>query len=285
MAWSGARRDVAVAAFDAAAAACAGSRPNVAALVGGDGRVAVAAVGHLGGDGGGGLPPRGPLAVLVDVSHHEPASTRAIGAADGVAALLSAVERSRRAARSDDAFDCELLALTALANVVEVDVANCERLAAAPSPAAAAASSSSACAYLARRLADAAAPFGAELQGGRDDAWAVEDVLLAAHLALPLACVARVPNGRAAALAAVAAADIGPRELAKILEAFAALHANAGALTTDVAGALATLVADLGALAPRADDDDELETEPPTPPKKKRPARRDSFGVPVPSTP
>ena len=122
--------------------------------------------------------------MVVDATHLHPPSTKLVGADGGLSALT--------AVSTEGAFDARLLALTALANCLEVDLENCRRFECAP---------------LAARLAALLRTIG--FDAGADD-WRVEDVLEAAHCAVPLACVARREAGRAKALAALTgAAGIG----------------------------------------------------------------------------
>ena len=109
------------------------------------------------------------LRVVVDATHLHPPSTKLVGADGGLSALT--------AVSTEGAFDARLLALTALANCLEVDLENCRRFECAP---------------LAARLASLLKTIGFE---DDSDDWRVEDVLEAAHCAVPLACVARREAG------------------------------------------------------------------------------------------
>ena len=117
--------------------------------------------------------------------------SKLVGADGGLSALT--------AVSTDGAFDARLLALTALANCLEVDLENCRRFECAP---------------LAARLAALLKTIGFE---DDSDDWRVEDVLEAAHCAVPLACVARREAGRTKALAALTGAAVAPTALAKLL--------------------------------------------------------------------
>ena len=155
------------------------------------------------------------------------------------------------------AFDARLLALTALANCLEVDLENCRRFECAP---------------LAARLASLLKTIGFE---DDSDDWRVEDVLEAAHCAVPLACVARREAGRTKALAALTGAAVAPTALAKLLEALAVVQARSGALDGDTAAALAVLVRDLRKLFPGA---------PATPEPKRARQQASPVGVETPTS-
>ena len=225
--------------LEAAAAACAGCPPNVARL-----RETA-------------LLPRAlravrasdaALRVVVDATHLHPPSTKLVGADGGLSALT--------AVSTEGAFDARLLALTALANCLEVDLENCRRFECAP---------------LAARLASLLKTIGFE---DDSDDWRVEDVLEAAHCAVPLACVARREAGRTKALAALTGAAVAPTALAKLLEALAVVQARSGALDRDAAAALAVLVRDLRKLFPGA---------PATPEPKRARQQASPVGVETPS--
>uniref|UniRef100_A0A7S4E680 Uncharacterized protein n=1 Tax=Pelagomonas calceolata TaxID=35677 RepID=A0A7S4E680_9STRA len=226
--------------LEAAAAACAGCPPNVSRL-----RETA-------------LLPRAlrlirtsdaALRVVVDATHLHPPSTKLVGADGGLSALT--------AVSTEGAFDARLLALTALANCLEVDLENCRRFECAP---------------LAARLASLLKTIGFE---DDSDDWRVEDVLEAAHCAVPLACVARREAGRAKALAALTGAAVAPTALAKLLEALAVVQARSGALDRDAAAALAVLVRDLRKLFPGA---------PPTPEPKRARQQASPVGVESPTS-
>ena len=226
--------------IEAAAAACAGCPPNVSRL-----RETA-------------LLPRAlrlirtsdaALRVVVDATHLHPPSTKLVGADGGLSALT--------AVSTEGAFDARLLALTALANCLEVDLENCRRFECAP---------------LAARLASLLKTIGFE---DDSDDWRVEDVLEAAHCAVPLACVARREAGRTKALAALTGAAVAPTALAKLLEALAVVQARSGALDGDTAAALAVLVRDLRKLFPGA---------PATPEPKRARQQASPVGVETPTS-
>ena len=208
-----------------AAAACAGCPPNVSRL------------------------RETALRVVVDATHLHPPSTKLVGADGGLSALT--------AVSTEGAFDARLLALTALANCLEVDLENCRRFECAP---------------LAARLASLLKTIGFE---DDSDDWRVEDVLEAAHCAVPLACVARREAGRTKALAALTGAAVAPTALAKLLEALAVVQARSGALDGDTAAALAVLVRDLRKLFPGA---------PATPEPKRARQQASPVGVETPAS-
>ena len=166
--------------------------------------------------------------MVVDATHLHPPSTKLVGADGGLSALT--------AVSTEGAFDARLLALTALANCLEVDLEDCRRFECAP---------------LAARLAALLKTIGFE---DDSDDWRVEDVLEAAHCAVPLACVARREAGRTKGLAALTGAAVAPTALAKLLEALAVVQARSGALDRDAAAALAVLVRDLRKPSRRAGD-------------------------------
>ena len=203
--------------LEAAAAACAGCPPNVSRLR--ETALLPRALRSL-------SASDAALRVVVDATHLHPPSTKLVGADGGLSALT--------AVSTEGAFDARLLALTALANCLEVDLENCRRFECAP---------------LAARLASLLKTIGFE---DDSDDWRVEDVLEAAHCAVPLACVARREAGRAKALAALTGAAVAPTALAKLLEALAVVQARSGALDRDAAAALAVLVRDLRKLFPGA---------------------------------
>ena len=203
--------------LEAAAAACAGCPPNVSRLR--ETALLPRALRSL-------SASDAALRVVVDATHLHPPSTKLVGADGGLSALT--------AVSTEGAFDARLLALTALANCLEVDLENCRRFECAP---------------LAARLAALLKTIGFE---DDSDDWRVEDVLEAAHCAVPLACVARREAGRAKALAALTGAAVAPTALAKLLEALAVVQARSGALDRDAAAALAVLVRDLRKLFPGA---------------------------------
>ena len=225
--------------LEAAAAACAGCPPNVARLR--ETALLPRALRSL-------SASDAALRVVVDATHLHPPSTKLVGADGGLSALT--------AVSTEGAFDARLLALTALANCLEVDLENCRRFECAP---------------LAARLASLLKTIGFE---DDSDDWRVEDVLEAAHCAVPLACVARREAGRTKALAALTDAAVAPTALAKLLEALAVVQARSGALDRDAAAALAVLVRDLRKLFPGA---------PPTPEPKR--ARQQASPVGVVETP
>ena len=222
--------------LEAAAAACAGCPPNVSRLR--ETALLPRALRSL-------SASDAALRVVVDATHLHPPSTKLVGADGGLSALT--------AVSTEGAFDARLLALTALANCLEVDLENCRRFECAP---------------LAARLAALLKTIGFE---DDSDDWRVEDVLEAAHCAVPLACVARREAGRTKALAALTGAAVAPTALAKLLEALAVVQARSGALDRDAAAALAVLVRDLRKLFPGA----------PATPEPKR-ARQQASPVPTP---
>ena len=226
--------------IEAAAAACAGCPPNVARLR--ETALLSRALRSL-------SASDAALRVVVDATHLHPPSTKLVGADGGLSALT--------AVSTEGAFDARLLALTALANCLEVDLENCRRFECAP---------------LAARLASLLKTIGFE--DGSDD-WRVEDVLEAAHCAVPLACVARREAGRAKALAALTGAAVAPTALAKLLEALAVVQARSGALDGDTAAALAVLVRDLRKLFPGA---------PATPEPKRARQQASPVGVETPTS-
>ena len=225
--------------LEAAAAACAGCPPNVSRLR--ETALLPRALRSL-------SASDAALRVVVDATHLHPPSTKLVGADGGLFALT--------AVSTEGAFDARLLALTALANCLEVDLENCRRFECAP---------------LAARLAALLKTIGFE---DDSDDWRVEDVLEAAHCAVPLACVARREAGRAKALAALTGAAVAPTALAKLLEALAVVQARSGALDRDAAGALAVLVRDLRKLFPGA---------PATPEPKRARQQASPVGVETPS--
>ena len=226
--------------LEAAAAACAGCPPNVSRLR--ETALLPRALRSL-------SASDAALRVVVDATHLHPPSTKLVGADGGLSALT--------AVSTEGAFDARLLALTALANCLEVDLENCRRFECAP---------------LAARLAALLKTIGFE---DDSDDWRVEDVLEAAHCAVPLACVARREAGRAKALAALTGAAVAPTALAKLLEALAVVQARSGALDRDAAGALAVLVRDLRKLFPGA---------PATPEPKRARQQASPVGVETPTT-
>ena len=225
--------------LEAAAAACAGCPPNVSRLR--ETALLPRALRSL-------SASDAALRVVVDATHLHPPSTKLVGADGGLSALT--------AVSTEGAFDARLLALTALANCLEVDLENCRRFECAP---------------LAARLASLLKTIGFE---DDSDDWRVEDVLEAAHCAVPLACVARREAGRAKALAALTGAAVAPTALAKLLEALAVVQARSGALDRDAAAALAVLVRDLRKLFPGA---------PATPEPKRARQQASPVGVETPS--
>ena len=168
--------------IEAAAAACAGCPPNVSRLR--ETALLPRALRSL-------SASDAALRLVVDATHLHPPSTKLVGADGGLSALT--------AVSTGGAFDARLLALTALANCLEVDLENCRRFECAP---------------LAARLA--ALLLTIRFEDDSDD-WRVEDVLEAAHCAVPLACVARREAGRTKALAALTGAAVAPTALAKLL--------------------------------------------------------------------
>ena len=226
--------------LEAAAAACAGCPPNVSRLR--ETALLPRALRSL-------SASDAALRVVVDATHLHPPSTKLVGADGGLSALT--------AVSTEGAFDARLLALTALANCLEVDLENCRRFECAP---------------LAARLAALLKTIGFE---DDSDDWRVEDVLEAAHCAVPLACVARREAGRAKALAALTGAAVAPTALAKLLEALAVVQARSGALDRDAAAALAVLVRDLRKLFPGA---------PPTPEPKRVRKQASPVGVETPTS-
>ena len=226
--------------LEAAAAACAGCPPNVSRLR--ETALLPRALRSL-------SASDAALRVVVDATHLHPPSTKLVGADGGLSALT--------AVSTEGAFDARLLALTALANCLEVDLENCRRFECAP---------------LAARLASLLKTIGFE---DDSDDWRVEDVLEAAHCAVPLACVARREAGRAKALAALTGAAVAPTALAKLLEALAVVQARSGALDRDAAAALAVLVRDLRKLFPGA---------PATPEPKRARQQASPVGVETPTT-
>ena len=226
--------------LEAAAAACAGCPPNVSRLR--ETALLPRALRSL-------SASDAALRVVVDATHLHPPSTKLVGADGGLSALT--------AVSTEGAFDARLLALTALANCLEVDLENCRRFECAP---------------LAARLAALLKTIGFE---DDSDDWRVEDVLEAAHCAVPLACVARREAGRTKALAALTGAAVAPTALAKLLEALAVVQARSGALDRDAAGALAVLVRDLRKLFPGA---------PATPEPKRARQQASPVGVETPTT-
>ena len=226
--------------LEAAAAACAGCPPNVSRLR--ETALLPRALRSL-------SASDAALRVVVDATHLHPPSTKLVGADGGLSALT--------AVSTEGAFDARLLALTALANCLEVDLENCRRFECAP---------------LAARLASLLKTIGFE---DDSDDWRVEDVLEAAHCAVPLACVARREAGRAKALAALTGAAVAPTALAKLLEALAVVQARSGALDGDTAAALAVLVRDLRKLFPGA---------PATPEPKRARQQASPVGVETPTS-
>ncbi len=226
--------------LEAAAAACAGCPPNVSRLR--ETALLPRALRSL-------SASDAALRVVVDATHLHPPSTKLVGADGGLSALT--------AVATEGAFDARLLALTALANCLEVDLENCRRFECAP---------------LAARLASLLKTIGFE---DDSDDWRVEDVLEAAHCAVPLACVARREAGRAKALAALTGAAVAPTALAKLLEALAVVQARSGALDRDAAAALAVLVRDLRKLFPGA---------PATPEPKRARQQASPVGVETPTS-
>ena len=225
--------------IEAAAAACAGCPPNVSRLR--ETALLSRALSIL-------SASDAALRLVVDATHLHPPSTKLVGADAGLAALT--------AVSVNGAFDARLLALTALANCLEVDLENCRRFECAP---------------LAARLASLLKTIGFD---DDSDDWRVEDVLEAAHCAVPLACVARREAGRTKALAALTGAAVAPTALAKLLEALAVVQARSGALDRDAAAALAVLVRDLRKLFPGA---------PATPEPKRARQQASPVGVETPS--
>ena len=226
--------------IEAAAAACAGCPPNVSRLR--ETALLPRALRSL-------SASDAALRVVVDATHLHPPSTKLVGADGGLSALT--------AVSTEGAFDARLLALTALANCLEVDLENCRRFECAP---------------LAARLASLLKTIGFE---DDSDDWRVEDVLEAAHCAVPLACVARREAGRTKALAALTGAAVAPTALAKLLEALAVVQARSGALDGDTAAALAVLVRDLRKLFPGA---------PATPQPKRARQQASPVGVETPAS-
>ena len=226
--------------LEAAAAACAGCPPNVSRLR--ETALLPRALRSL-------SASDAALRVVVDATHLHPPSTKLVGADGGLSALT--------AVSTEGAFDARLLALTALANCLEVDLENCRRFECAP---------------LAARLASLLKTIGFE---DDSDDWRVEDVLEAAHCAVPLACVARREAGRTKALAALTGAAVAPTALAKLLEALAVVQARSGALDRDAAAALAVLVRDLRKLFPGA---------PATPEPKRARQQASPVGVETPTS-
>ena len=226
--------------IEAAAAACAGCPPNVSRLR--ETALLQRALRNV-------RASDAALRLVVDATHLHPPSTKLVGADGGLSALT--------AVSTEDAFDARLLALTALANCLEVDLENCRRFECAP---------------LAARLASLLKTIGFE---DDSDDWRVEDVLEAAHCAVPLACVARREAGRAKALAALTGAAVAPTALAKLLEALAVVQARSGALDGDTAAALAVLVRDLRKLFPGA---------PATPEPKRTRQQASPVGVETPAS-
>ena len=218
--------------LEAAAEACAGCPQNVSRLRA-TGLVAAAVTA---------IPAEAALRLIVDATHLHPPSTRLVGRLAGLATLTQVV----------DGFDARLLALTALANCLEVDVENCKAYECEP---------------LARRLA----ALLQKISFDESSDWKVEDVLEGAHCAVPLACVARRAACRANALQALTGAAVEPTALARLLEALAVVQARSGALDRDTAAALAVLVHDLKKLFPGG---------PPTP-EPKRGARQQTSPVGV----
>ena len=168
------------------------------------------------------------------------------------------------------ALEAQVLALSTLANCVEDDKARARRLAQVT------VGHLGGCDYLAARLAASTAQFRAELDrdaaacaAGADDAaaaldWRAADLVFAAHLAFPLACIATAddPDCRAWARAALAQAGASLRFLARVLESFVALASlnGPGALTPEVLKTSVFLVAELRRLGdhpsePRGDAD------------------------------
>ena len=156
--------------IEAAAAACAGCPPNVSRLR--ETALLSRALSIL-------SASDAALRLVVDATHLHPPSTKLVGADAGLAALT--------AVSVNGAFDARLLALTALANCLEVDLENCRRFECAP---------------LAARLASLLKTIGFE---DDSDDWRVEDVLEAAHCAVPLACVARREAGKVSEMRVCAA--------------------------------------------------------------------------------
>ena len=226
--------------LEAAAAACAGCPPHVARLR--ETALLPRALRRL-------SASDAALRVVVDATHLHPPSTKLVGADGGLSALT--------AVSTEGAFDARLLARPALANCLEVDLENCRRFECAP---------------LAARLASLLKPLGFE---DDSDDWRVEDVLEAAHCAVPLACVARREAGRTRALAALTGAAVAPTALAKLLEALAVVQARSGALDRDAAAALAVLVRDLRKLFPGA---------PATPEPKRMRKQASPVGVETPTS-
>jgi len=226
--------------IEAAAAACAGCPPNVSRLR--ETALLSRALRNV-------RASDAALRLVVDATHLHPPSTKLVGADGGLSALT--------AVSTEGAFDARLLALTALANCLEVDLENCRRFECAP---------------LAARLASLLKTIGFD---DDSDDWRVEDVLEAAHCAVPLACVARREAGRAKALAALTGAAVAPTALAKLLEALAVVQARSGALDGDTAAALAVLVRDLRKLFPGA---------PATPEPKRARQQASPVGVETPTS-